>query len=394
MTPALLSPQTLLKARSLYPHCANGRIHLNHASVGPLSSRVVQALSVHIQERSTGIIETYRSDMKIVADCRQAVQKLIGAESPDRIAFVTNTSDGINIVAAGLPWKTGDRIIVNDLEFPANIYPYHRMRNQGVELDFLQSIEGKITPEMVERALTPRTRLVAISAVQFLSGHRADLEAIGKLCRNRHVWFVVDGIQAVGAVKIDVQEMCIDAFISGGQKWLMAPLGTGFLYLTEEMQMAINQHSLGWLSVDEPWKFFDYDQPLASSARRYEGGTLNIPGIIGMMSAIETLLEFGIDAIEQHILALTRILMNHLQKLNRFQFYSPESDIDRAGIVTIELPDREFPLSVLHGLDLRNICISLREGKLRFSPHFYNSPKEMDLVVRVLDEVLKKEIQF
>jgi selenocysteine lyase/cysteine desulfurase len=277
---------------------------------------------------------------------------------------------------------------LNDIEFPANVYPYHRLKKQGVELDIIQSVGGKITPAMIEHALTPKTRVVAISAVQFLSGYRADLEAIGKLCRSRGIWFVVDGIQALGAIKLDVQNMCIDALSTGGQKWLMAPHGIGFLYLTEELQSAIDQQHLGWLSVNDPWQFFQYDQPLAPSARRYEGGSLNVPGIIGMQAALETLLEFGTEAIESHILAITKTLMDQLRAIHGLQLISPEADRERAGIVSVQQQKGDFPISLSDSLEQHYVACSVRNGKLRFSPHFYNTPEEMKLAATILKDIL------
>ena len=389
MTLQLLSPHNLASARNLYPHTANGLVYLNHASTGPFSTRVVDALSSYLHERSAGIVETYRSDMRSVVACKNAIQTLIHAESSDRIAFIPNTSEGINIIASGLPWKSGDRVVLNDVEFPANVYPYHRLKKYGVEIDVIQSVNGTITPTMIERVLTPKTRVVAISAVQFLTGYRADLEAIGRLCRSRNIWFVVDGIQALGAIKIDVQNMCIDAFATGGQKWLMAPHGIGFLYLTEGIQNAIAQQHLGWLSVQDPWQFFQYDQPLAPSARRYEGGSPNVPGIIGLRAALETLLEFGPEAIESHILAVTKNLMDQLQTINNIQLVSPVADNERAGIVTVQPQSGDFPSSLLESMEQHNVACSVRNGKLRFSPHFYNTPEEMESATTILKEILQ-----
>jgi selenocysteine lyase/cysteine desulfurase len=384
----LFSQQKLTTARTLYPHTTNGSIYLNHASTGPFSTRVVEALTVYLQERSAGIVETYRSDVRAMVASKNAIQTLINAKSSDRIAFIPNTSEGVNIIASGLPWKSGDRVVLNDIEFPANVYPYYRLKKQGVELDIISSVDGKITPSMIEQALTPKTRVVALSAVQFLSGYRADLESIGKLCRSRNIWFVVDGIQALGAIKLDVQNMCIDALATGGQKWLMAPHGIGFLYLTEELQGAIDQQHLGWLSVNDPWQFFQYDQPLAPSARRYEGGSLNVPGIIGMQPALETLLEFGTEAIESHILAITKILMEQLQAINGLQLISPEADRERAGIVSVRQQNGDFPMSLSDSLEQRHVTCSVRNGALRFSPHFYNTPDEMKLAAAIVKEIL------
>lgn len=384
----LLSPSALAKARALYPHIARGRIYLNHAATGPLSKRVVEAIQKHLDNRSAGIIDTYRDESDMIYGCRSDVTRLINAESPDRIAFLTNTSEAINVVASGLQWKSGDQILLNDIEFPANVYPYYRLKKHGIEIQFIQSKRGKVTPEMVEQALTSRTRLVAISAVQFLSGYRAEMETIGKMCRQKNIWFIVDGIQAVGAVKIDVQRMCIDALATGSQKWLMGPHGTGFLYLTEAVQNAIEQQHLGWLSVKDPWQFYKYDQPLEPSAQRYEGGSLNVAGIIGMKAALETLLEFDIDAIESHILALTRQLMEGLQTIHTITIISPEKDAERAGIVTIQ-SDSNFNFApVLKELDKQNINISLRENKLRISPHYYNSPEEIEKSIEAIRETL------
>lgn len=373
---------TLKAARELFPYTASGRIYLNHAGTSPLSTRVIRAMDQHLHERSAGILETYQGDLEIVRKLRSSLSTLINAEGPERISLQASTSDSINLVAAGLAWKSGDRILLNDLEFPANVYPYLNLRRFGVELDFMESRDGMVTPEMIEDALSPRTRLLALSAVQFLSGHRADLRAIGSLCRSRGVVFAVDAIQAVGAVKIDVRHMQIDALSAGAQKWQMGPHGTGFLYLTKELQSRIHQQYLGWLSVQDPWEFRNLEQPLAESARRYEGGSLNFPGIHGYHASVTTLLDFGLPGIEDHLLDLTTILYTQLTGLQRVKLITPENRLARAGIVSIQLPSGIDGKHFLLKMEQEGITPALREGKIRFSPHFYNTPDEMERTVQ------------
>jgi selenocysteine lyase/cysteine desulfurase len=386
----LLHPYMLAKARAIFPHLNNRKIYLNHAATSPLSSRVVQAMTAHLHERSCGWIDNYPNDVQKQDECRGFVQQLIHAESPDRIALTGSTTEAINIVSSGLPWKTGDRVLLNDMEFPANVYPYMHLRRLGVAIDIVHCPDGRITPAMIDAALTPRTRVVALSAVQFLTGYRADMATIGEICRRRGIFFVVDGIQAVGCINVDVQKMNIDALAAGGQKWQMAPHGTGFLYLTEALQSRLQQQYLGWLAVREPWDFFNFDQPPAASACRYEGGTVNFPGIMGMHAALATLLEFGLDKIERHILALTQILTDKLQKIDGVELFSPASLHERAGIVTIKLPPQVDCNTVLQKISARNVTISLRDGKLRYSPHFYNSPEEVLTAVEATRECLNK----
>ncbi len=386
----LFPSETLARARELFPHLKQGKIYLNHAGTSPLSTRVVEAMTAYLHRRSEGDLDTYQNDLGMVAECRTAVSRLIRAESADRIAFHCNTSDAINVVAAGIPWKTGDRILLGDIEFPANIYPYVNLKPLGVELDFISAPDGRLTTEMIASKIGQHTRLLALSAVQFLSGHRGDLRSIGSLCRNNRTIFAVDGIQAVGAVRIDVQKMSIDALSAGAQKWQMGPHGTGFLYLTEELQSRIHQKNLGWLSVENPWDFYNYAQPLASSARRYEGGSLNMPGLWGMREAISTLVEFGPDGIESHILAITSGLIERLMKIDGVTLFTPLPEDERAGIVTISLAPPLDPLNAFEKLRDRGVTIAIREGKLRYSPHFYNSMEDMDRAADITEEVIRE----
>jgi cysteine desulfurase / selenocysteine lyase len=273
------------------------------------------------------------------------------------------------------------------MEFPANVYPYYHLQDQGIVLDIIRCPDGRITPTMIADKFTPRTRVVALSAVQFLSGYRADLATIGQMCRDRKIWFVVDGIQAVGAMGVDVQKMKIDGLAAGGQKWQMSVQGTGFLYVNEALQEAIHPQFVGWLGVQDAWNFYNYGQPLASTAKRYEGGTVNHLGFSGMAASLSFLLEQGGEAIEKHILALTKILSEGFQAIDGVRLISPLADYDRAGIVTIELPPKVDAKDVFKKLLARNIVISLREGKLRYSPHFYNSPEEVRAVVEATREL-------
>lgn len=384
----VLSSESLSAARALFPHTAQGRIYLNHAGTSPLSRKVVGAMQEHLRERSEGLLETYPRDVEAVKRVKGMIARLIHAEGPDRIALQGNTSDAINIIAAGLPWEKGDIVLLNTLEFPANVYPYLNLRRSGVKITTLDAPDGRITPAMIERALTPRTRLVALSAVQFLTGHRADLAAIGSLCRDRGVVFAVDGIQAVGAVRIDVQEMRIDALAAGGQKWQMAAHGTGFLYLTEELQSRLHQQYLGWLAVADPWDFRNYDQQLAQSARRFEGGTLNFPGIAGYEMALSTLLEYGVEAIESQIHDLTSRLHAGLRSIPGGSVITPEPPQERAGIVSLRLPSGVNGPNLMARLEHAGIAPALREGYLRISPHFYMTRDEIDRTVDAVKQGL------
>ncbi|HYF03836.1 MAG TPA: aminotransferase class V-fold PLP-dependent enzyme, partial [Patescibacteria group bacterium] len=281
MKPQLFPEDVLLKARALFPHIASGRIYLNHAATSPLSTRVVAAVQTHLNNRSSGAIDDYWTTLEKITELRKNIATLINAESSTRIAFTPSTTDAINIVASGIKWKRGDRVLLNDMEFPANVYPYRALKRRGVEVDVIPSENNRITPEMIERFLKLETRVVALSAVQFLTGFRADLQAIGEICRKRNIILAVDAIQAVGAVKLDVQKMNIDALAAGAQKWQMSPHGSGFLYVTEKLQQEITEQNIGWLSVENPWNFFDFDQPLDPTARRYEGGSLVMPSLWG-----------------------------------------------------------------------------------------------------------------
>ena len=380
----LFTKEMLTKARLLFPHTQKGVIYLNHASISPQSTRVVEAMTYHLNERCCGDI----NDMgypRIINSCKFLIQQLIHAESQDRIALTGNTSEAINIVASGLPWQSGDRILLNDIEFPANIYPFLNLRRLGVQIDFVKSENGRVTSEMIENAVTARTRLISLSAVQFLSGYRADFATIGKICREKGIIFFVDGIQAIGAIDLALH---IDALAAGCQKWQMGPKGTGFLYITEALQNKIQQQHLGWLAVAKPWEFFNYDQPLSSTASRYEGGTANIPGLWGLEASLKTLLEFGIEAIESHILALTQILLAEIENMNGVKLLSPVQTNKRAGIVTIKLQDSMDSQKFFNSMTSQKIFISLREGMLRFSPHFYNSDEEIEETVEVLKKLI------
>ena len=390
LSPKLIPEDRLNEIRLLFPHTAKGIVYLNHAAVSPLSTRVLDAMVGHLQDRSSGRIETWLDDLKQIEETKRCVQQLINAESHDRIALVSNTSDALNIIASGLDWNPGDRILLNDLEFPSNVYPYYHLKSLGVEIDIIHCPDGRVTSEAIYAALRPRTRLLALSAVQFLSGYRADLFVLGEICRSRGILFVVDGIQAVGAINVDVQGMRIDALAAGAPKWQMGPQGIGFLYLTDELQARIHQKYLGWLAVENPFDFFDYDQPPAASARRYEGGTINIPGMWGYHAALITFLEYGMSLVEEHILALTQILINEFQKLEGVRFISPIVVYERAGIVTIQPPEEIDPERAFNALMDRRIIVSLREGKLRYSPHFYNSVEEMTTVVEATKECFQK----
>lgn len=385
----MLTDADVASFRSDFPYLVNGMIYCNHAATGPLSRRVQEIMTAYLHEHSGGLLDTYQQDARLCAELRTLLANFLCASSPDRIAFVTNTSEAINIIARGLPWQEGDRVLVSAGEFPANVVPFYHLRHAGVEVDLLPAHNGAVTAEAIEAALTPQTQLVAVSAVQFLSGFRADIAAIGEVCARRDVWFLVDGIQAAGVVPFDVQKMKIDALACGGQKWLMAPQGTGFLYLSEELQNTLTPPFVGWLSVANPWHFFEYEQPLAKTARRFEVGTLNYLGLYGLKTAVESLFEVGAEAILERILFLTRILMEELSSIPALRILSPRNDNERAGIVTVEAQNGVSLQPLMQQLSEKKIVVSLRDEKLRFSPHFYNTESEIATICSLVKQSLR-----
>jgi selenocysteine lyase/cysteine desulfurase len=378
--------------RGLFPHTAQGLLYLDHAAISPLSVRVTAALQEHLQARSLEV-NTYFHDVETAKACRDNLARLIGAESGDRIAFFMNTSDALNVVAAGLHLRSGDHVLLNDAEFPTNVYPFLHLRSQGVTVEFLGTADGVVTADMVEESIKRsrgRVKVVSLSAVQFLSGYRADLAAIGGVCKRHGVVFVVDAIQALGACAVDVEAMQIDALAAGGQKWLMAQTGIAFLYVSAALQERIAQPTLGWTSVRNPWDFYNYDQPLASAAKRYENGTLNFSGIIALCAALQLLTECGIEHIHQHLLGLTEQITQGLQAMNDAVGAEVLAPIvldapHRAGITTARLCGSEGFLErgerVHAALAAHKIAISLRDGCLRYSPHCYSTAEDVHLAL-------------
>jgi selenocysteine lyase/cysteine desulfurase len=372
------------KARSLFPYLKTGKIYLGHASTAPMSTYVADRLKEYIIVRSEGVIDDYKAVLRSVDSVKAGLGRMINT-THDRIAFTDNTNNGIDILAQSVVWKKGDRIILNDIEFPANVYPFMNLKNYGVEIDFVKSHDGIASAEDIISAITPSTRLISVSQVQFLSGYRVDLEAIGKVCKEKGIIFSVDAIQGLGAVRLDVKESHIDFISCGTQKWLLGLQGLAFIYVSKKLQESMEPKHTGWLSMEDAWNLVDFKLVFKSTADVFQGGTMNYPGIHVMDASLKLLEEFGLDEIEERIIENSVYFISRLKEIGVIPY---PADVDRkylSGIVSFRHPSAA---KIFNKLLTKNIISSLRDGGIRFAHHFYNSKEDIDIVIKVLEEIL------
>ena len=368
------------KARSYFPHLKEDIIYFNHAATSPLNTLVTDKINEYVTERSYKLIDNFQKASGFANSTKEDIGRMINC-SADRIAYLDNTSNGINILASGITWNKGDRILLNDLEFPANVYPYLNLKQEGVEVDFVKSHGGIVSAEDIISNIKPETKLVSVSFVQFLSGYKIDLEKMGNFCRSNNILFCVDAIQGLGAVKLDVQKCKIDFLSSGTQKWLLGIQGSAFIYLTEELQNSLNMKYVGWLSVEDAWNILNYDLTLQKSANRYQNGTISHIGVYALRGAMDYFLQFSWDEIENQVLKNAIHLSSKLLSAGFKPILSDCKKENLSGIVTFSHPESQ---KVYEHFAKNRITCSVREGMIRLSPHFYNTEEENGRVVEVL----------
>lgn len=352
----------------------------NHAGVAPISARAAAEIERFAQEARDDSYLTGRWYHKIEL-VRKLAARFIHA-LPEEIAFVKNTSEGLAFVANGLDWKASDEIISTAVEYPSNVYPWMDVaRRFDCRHIMLPEHEGRIDRQNIFDAVTPRTRMIAISHVEYASGFRHDLAAIGKFCRERNILLCVDGIQACGMSPVDVKAMNIDFLSADGHKWLLGPEGAGIFYCRRELLLSLRPE-IGWMNVINANDYGHYDFTLRTDARRFECGSHNIPGVLALGASMELLLEVGMHTVMERVLTLTGQLCAGLAQKGYTVVSSRRPD-ESSGIVSFTSP-RHQHAEIISNLEKQNIIIVEREKRLRASPHFYQSPDDITRLLNAL----------
>ena len=346
-------------------------IYLNHAAVAPLCRRSAEAMQ-HLAEDCNRFGSLHYDEWLGAYDgLRRAAARLVNCETSE-IAMMKNTSEGIATIAMGLNWKPGDRIVAFREEFPANFYPWKRLEHKGVAVTWL-SVEDSL--ETIERA-AKGARLLSISFVQFLSGYRAPVQAIGEICWHNGVIYMVDAIQGLGAFPLDVRACHIDALASDGHKWLLGPEGCAILYVGKELQERVEPVEFGWTNVAGYNDYGSRDMALRPDAGRYEPGTLNTIGCFGLRASLEFLLEVGVREIAPVVQNLGDRIAAGVRDLG-YEVLGRRTPETGAGIVSF----RKAGVSeteIVRRLRAKGIAAAARAGWVRTSPHFYVSPEEIE----------------
>lgn len=380
-----MNPETIENARSYFPYLKNGITYFNHASTAPINTKVKERIEEFIKERSEDGVDDYWAFKAVADETKEMIGGMINCDA-DRIAFLDNTTNGIIWLTLGIDWKSGDRIILNDVEFPANVYPFLQLKDKGVEVDFIKSKNGIVTAEEVVDTIKPETKLISISFVQFLSGYRVNLKKIGKVCKEKGITFSVDAIQGLGAVRLDVEKFNIDFLSSGTQKWLLGLQGLAFIYVRKEFQDKMKSAPIGWLAVKDAWNLLDFNINTKETAERFQPGTLNNLGIYAFNSSMKLFNEFGFYEIEQQILSNSRYFINELAEIG---YESPLLSLPEQNLSGIVSFRSENAKKIFDHLSQKKIICSLREGYIRFAPHFYNTKQEINTVI---DEMKKLSV--
>jgi selenocysteine lyase/cysteine desulfurase len=354
--------------------------YFDHAAVAPLSGPARAALVEWADDiTENGVVHdaTWR---RRIEEVRRRAGELLHCDPLD-VAFVKNTSEGVGIVAEGLPWQPGDNVVTAADEYPANVYPWMNLARRGVETRLVAGRDGRILLDDLRAALDGRTRLVSLSFVEFASGFRNDLDAVGALCRERGIYFFVDAIQGLGVLPLDVSRSPIDFLAADGHKWLLGPEGAGLLYVRRELVERLYPVGIGWHSVVKAMDFAQLDFRLKPHAGRWESGTFNTGGILGLGASLDLLLGAGIAAVAGRVRELTDYLCERAPAAG-LGVYSSRREGEWSGIVSLPVPGDVAGL--VRRCRAEGVVVNQRQGRLRVSPHAYNTADEVDHLLELL----------
>jgi selenocysteine lyase/cysteine desulfurase len=374
-------PQRL--RREEFPWMLAGEsIYLNAASTGPLPERSVRAQDAFTRKRAAPHRLSQEEQFGTLSDSRELIARLIGADVSE-IALATNTSSGLNLAAWAFPLGPGDAVVIPDLEFPANVYPWMAAAQaRGFTLHRVPARDGLLDAEALLAALDlPGVRVLAVSWVGFSTGVVADLDVLGAACRARDIRFVVDAIQGLGALTLDVSRTPIDLLACGAQKWLLSPWGAGFTYVRRSLVRELTPQPVSWMGVrgsDDFSRLLAYDMTWRDDARRFEQITLPFQDFAGMVASLTLIHELGPAAIAAHIAACVDQLLGGAAALG-IPLVTPRAR--HAGIASVRPADA---VATSARLNAARVAHSLREGTIRLAPHCYTTSEDVGTAVAAL----------
>jgi selenocysteine lyase/cysteine desulfurase len=368
------------QARSRFPHTSKVA-YFNAAANGPYSIDVKEAVDDYV-DNCTGAV---RSFDVLSDDIRQGCARIIGA-SAKQVGLGHNTSVGLNIAAFGLPLKPGDEVLVSNVEFPAIVYIWKAAAEaRGLKLKFVRSHDRCFNVDELEKAIGRKTRVLSVSWIQFFNGYKNDLKELSEKCRKHGMYSVIDGIQGVGVEPVNVRKLGIDIFSSGCHKWLLAPIGSGFFYLSDRVRDTITRPFASWLGVNWKNEYTDllhYDRPGFDSARRFEMGYYASVNLLGMRASLKLFQSLGTRNIQRHNHALIDRLADYIRRNPYYRITSSMESRHRSSIFTFTCADFEK----LHKTLLKAKIIQVhREGSIRVAVHLYNNEQDIDRMIGVLE---------
>jgi selenocysteine lyase/cysteine desulfurase len=375
---------TFEQFRSLFP--VVGRfIPLNHAGVSPASTAVSEAVQGVLEElMGLETVSVYaKLHPKRQAMLRAALGRMLRCE-PSNLAFVRNTSHGLALAAQSLKFSIGDNIVVPATEYPSNVYPWMAQGERGVSTKLVPAqADGIIDSDDLIEACDERTRVMAVPFVHWGTGQRLNLPKLGAFCKERGIIFVVDGVQGVGALRLDLSELPIDIAVAGCHKWLLTPGGIGFLYVRPEIFREMIPTNIGWNSVENAidWERLHFDE-LKPTPERFEEGTPALLATAAFLKSVELLESLGFDSVEGRVLTLARYARRQLTRKG-YHVVSPDNPAQRSGIIAFRHP-RLTNDEVLSALEAKKVISAIRCGNVRFAPHCYNNEEDIDRAIAAL----------
>jgi len=360
--------------------------YFDHAAVAPLSRPARDAITALADQAATVGDTAWPQWNDNLQNLRQQFAELIGC-APGEICLVPNTTSGLNLIAEGFPFNSGDNIITAEGEFPSNLFPWLNQQRRGVEVRVVpRRADGEVVVSDLIQHIDSSTRLVAVSWVGYASGYRIDLDELVAQSHQRGVLVCLDAIQGLGMFPLDLARTPVDFLAADGHKWLLGPEGAGIAMIRQEHLDTIRPSNVGWSSVKHPHNYSDPKFELRSDAARFESGSANMLGAAGLSASVQMFLDVqrvhGRGAIRQRVLDQVAVLEQKLSRRGATTQLA-EQPRHRSGIVNFSLPGTE-PNDIRTRAVQAGVVLSCRGGGVRASLHVYNNDEDLDRLVDVL----------